>query len=157
MEPLTKKVILTTVVGILAAASFSTAYSTTRNYVEAAKATHLLGGELTDLEVTEDAVFLTFHFNNTSSLDIVLLKIQFNLYANGRFLGNILMRERTLLTPGEEYLVVEAELHPIYKEELEEELEYTEKMLWYVTGGAVILLPFEEITVTISIEEYWVT
>jgi len=157
MEAKLRRIIFTLVVGILAAVSFSTMYSTTNNYVEVAKATHRLGGELVNLEMEGDTVLLTFHFNNTSSLDIVLLKIQFNLYANGRFLGNIDMREKTILEPGETDILVKAKLHPLYMEDLNKELEHTEKMLWFVRGGAVIVLPFEEITVTIEIQEYWVT
>ncbi len=157
MERETKKIILTVAVVVIAAASIYTMYTTTHNFVEVAKATHRLGGELVNLEKEDNFILLTFHFDNTSSLDIVLQKMQFNLYANGRYLGNFDMRERTILKPGEEFITIRRELHPLYVEDLEQELEYTEKVLWFVRGGAIIELPFEEMTITISIQEYWVT
>jgi hypothetical protein len=153
-----RKVILTFIVGICALASTYTLYTTTDNYVEAAKATHNLGGQLIDLQITaENTISLTFQFDNTSSLDIVLQKIAFNLYANGKFLGNYDRRERTLLTPGKAEITITAHVHPLYFEGLQKEQEFSEVILWYATGGAVIELPFEEMTVTMLIQEYWVT
>ncbi len=158
MEPQSKKIILSSVVGILTVASCYTLYTTTYNYVEATKATHRLGGELKDLYIAgENTIYLTFHFNNTSSLDIVLQSIMINVYANGKFLGNFDMRERTLLRPGETDITITAQIHPVYMSNLKTEQQYSEQMLWFVTGGAVIELPFEEMTVTITIQEYWVT
>ena len=144
MERETKKIILTVVVVAIAAASIYTMYTTTNNFVEVAKATHRLGGELDNLEREDNFIILTFHFHNTSSLDIVLQKMQFNLYANGRFLGNILMKEKRILKPGEEFITIREELHPLYVEDLERELEYTEKILWFVRGGAVISFPLKK-------------
>ena len=63
MERQTKKIILFVVVGLLSAASMYTIYTTTFNYVEAAKATHNLGGEIINLELEgENTVLLTFQF-----------------------------------------------------------------------------------------------
>lgn len=158
MEQRTRKIILSVVVTILMVASVYTMYTTTSNYVEAAKATHRLGGEVIELEMEEEnVVLLTFRFNNTSSLDIILQNIQVNIYANGRYLGNFDRREKTPLKPGISEIVFRAELHPIYLESLEQERETSEMILWFISGGAVIELPFEEMTITISIQEYWVT
>lgn len=151
-----RKIILTLLVTMLTAASYYTMHTTTSNYVESARATHYLGGELTDLTVEESTVYLTFQFNNTSSLDIILQKIAFNLYANGKFLGNFDRRDRPLIPPGTAYITVTAELHPIYMENLRQE-QQSEKILWFITGGTVIELPFKEMTVTTSVQEYWVT
>lgn len=152
------KIILTVLVTLLAAASFYTLYTSTSNYVEAAKATHMLGGQLTSLEVAgESTVLLTFHFNNTSSLDIVIQTIAVNVYANGKFLGNFDRRERISLPPGEADITLTAEIHPVYMDNLTLEQTYSETILWFITGGVVVELPFEEMTVTVSIQEYWVT
>lgn len=132
-------------------------YTSTRNYVEAAKATHHLGGELISLHIAEEStILLTFQFHNTSSLDIVVQRIAFNLYANGKFIGNFDRRERTLLSPGTAEITVVAKVHSIYMEDLRKE-QTSEKILWFITGGTVIELPFKEMTVTTSIQEYWVT
>lgn len=155
---LTKKIILTLIVTLLAAASFYTLTTTTSSYVEAAKATHQLGGQLTNLEIAEEnTIYLTFHFNNTSSLDIVIQRIAVNVYANGKFLGNFDRRERILLPPGEADITLTAVIHPVYMDSLTEEQAHAETILWFITGGAVVELPFEEMTVPISIQEYWVT
>ncbi len=158
MEQQTRKTVLFVVVGLLTVVSAYTIYTTTSNYVEAAKATHNLGGEIINLELEgENTILLTFQFKNTSSLDIVLQNIQINVYANGRYLGNFDRREKTILKPGEAQIVFRAEVHPIYMGNLEQERESSEMILWYFYGGAVIELPFEEMTITIPIQEYWVT
>lgn len=152
------RIILTILVTLLAAASFYTLYTATSNYVEAAKATHRLGGQLQSLEVVgENTVLLTFHFNNTSSLDIVIQTIAVNVYANGKFLGNFDRRERIFLPPGEADITLTAEIHPFYMDNLTLEQTYSETILWFITGGVVVELPFEEMTITVSIEEFWVT
>jgi hypothetical protein len=151
-----RRKILTLLVAVVAGVSYSTMHTATENYVESAKATHNLGGELTDLTVEETTVYVTFQFTNTSSLDIILQKIAFNLYANGKFLGNFDRRDRPLLPPGQSLITVTAELHPVYMENLKQE-QQSETILWFITGGTVIELPFKEMTVTTSIQEYWVT
>ncbi|MBU7042208.1 MAG: hypothetical protein HXS47_01360 [Theionarchaea archaeon] len=158
MERLKKKIIYTAAVGIITAVSFFIMYSTTENYIQATRATHQLGGELVALEFEgEDVVNVTFNFHNTSTLDIYLQKIAFNLYANGRFLGNYDMREKTLLPPGETQITITAKIHRIYMEGLRSEKEYTENLLWVTKGGAVIELPFKGMTISVDIIEYWVT
>jgi len=158
MERQAKKIMYTIVVGLLTAVSFFTMYSTTYGYVQATRATHELGGDLIGLEIKdEDVVSLTFNFTNTSTLDIYLQRIAFNLYANGRFLGNYDMREKTLLPPGQTTITVTAEIHPLYMEGLRVEKQFSENLIWYTLGGAVIELPFKEMTITIDIKGYWVT
>jgi hypothetical protein len=158
MERQTKKIIYTIVVGLCAAASFFIMYSTTDDYVQASRATHHLGGDLVNLEfIDEDIIDLTFSFNNTSTLDIYVQRIAFNLFANGRFLGNYDMRDKTLLPPGETQITITAEIHPIYMEGLRSEKQYSENLLWVTGGGAVIELPFKGMTISVDIEGYWVT
>lgn len=158
MEQKTKKIIYTLFVGLLTAVSFFTMYTTTDGYVQATRATHLLGGDLIDLEIIdEDTVNLTFNFNNTSTLNIYLQKIAFNLYANGRFLGNYDMREKTLLPPGNTTITITAQIHRVYMEGLRVEKQYSENLIWYTDGGVVIELPFKEMTVSVDIFGYWVT
>lgn len=158
MEQQLRKLLLTAVVVTLSAVSFSTLYSTTSNYVETTKATHRLGGNLVNLEIVSPSTLnFTFHFSNTSTITVTLQKIAFNVYANGTFLGNFDMREPTLIPPGEIDVTVKAEVHPFYLGDLTSELEESQKIIWFIKGGSVIELPFGQITVSLPVEEYWVT
>lgn len=156
---------LTALVFILTLVSIVTMNITATNYVEVAKATQKMEAHLVNLEIEGDTVFLTFRFNNDSSLDIVLVNVQFNIVANKKYVGNYGTRERIILGPGETDIVVRAEVHSYYLmkligygfESIQSYLYGPHEIHWFVDGAAVIELPFEETTVNVEIEEQWVS
>lgn len=166
MEPEKRKLTVTLVAVLLAAVSIFITNSTADNYVEVVKATQGMEAKLINLEIKGNTVFLTFRFNNESSLDIALLNVQFNLYGNGEYVGNYDMRKKTMLTTGDTDVVVEAEIYSRYVQELigsEDEtlesflLSKSGEIQWFLYGAAVIELPFENETVNQPIREQWVS
>jgi hypothetical protein len=166
MEPERRKLIITLVVVLLAAASISIMNSTAENYLEVVKATQGMEADLMNLEIEENTVFMTFRFNNESSLDIALINVQFNLYANTEYVGNFDMRKRTILNTGDNDVIVEAEIYPRYIQELtgsEDEtlesflLSKSGEIQWFLYGAAVIELPFGEDTINVQIRKQWVS
>lgn len=164
MNPTTRKLILTVVVLLCACGSISFMRTTYNNYTEFLRAVQGMEEELINLEIEGNTVFLTFQFKNESSWELYLINVQFNLYANREYVGNFDMRKRILLQPGETDVVVTAELHPRYVEELTGDEDITLQSFvqavgiqWFIYGGAVIELPFEKEVRKVSIEEQWVS
>ncbi len=150
-----QKVVLTVVAAISALVCVSAMNTTATNYVEVAKATQQMKGELINLEIVEEnTVVLTFRFSNISSLDIFMQRISVNIYANGQYVGNFDMKERTALYEGDTLTVIRAVINPHYLPKLKAESDKG-KIQWYISGAAVIELPFEEKWVNLRIEEVW--
>jgi LEA14-like dessication related protein len=155
MKSESRKFTMTAIAGIITVWSIFTMYSNAPFYIEITKATQ--GMEVTLIEfqkVDETTILLTFEFENTSSLDITLNSLIFNLYANSEFMGNFGMRERKILPPGNTTVMMVADVQERYIEEL----PTGQSIQWTVNGGAVIELPMEEeVTYTIPITAGWVT
>ena len=163
---LKRKLTLTIVVIILALMSTVSITITAETYLEVARATQKMEAQLINVEIKENTIFLTFRFNNESNLNINLINVQFNLYCDRTFIGNYSMRENTVLGPGNNDIVVTVEVDPYY---VVKAIGYgyasiesfvnidIREIEWFMRGGAVIELPFEEATITIKITEYWVT
>lgn len=167
MESRTRKLILTLVVVIFGLASSFVIESTADTYMEVAKAESLMTAELVDLSVVGNTVILTFRFNNESSLDLVLINVQFNMYANREYVENYDMRERIPLETGETNVEIRIELIHRYVEKLtgseyitlQEHLQNKSgEVHWFMMGGAVIELPFGDFeSYNVRIEEQWVS
>lgn len=154
-----QKVVLTVVATISALVCVSAMNTTATNYVEMAKATQQMKGELINLEVAgEDTIVLTLRFSNISSLDLFVQRMSINIYANGEYLGNFDMKERTPLVEGDTLTVIRAVINPYYLPKLKAESDKGE-IHWYISGAAVIEFPFEKwdvpLTVNLRIEEAW--
>jgi len=167
MERRTGKLILTLVVIIFGSASIYVINSTADTYMEVAKAESLMRAKLIDFSVEENTVILTFRFNNESSLDLVLINVQFNMYGNRVYVGNYDMRERIPLKTGEKDVEIRVELIPRYVEKLVGSddttlqsyvLSGSGSIQWFLTGAAVVELPFGEFeSYNVTIREQWVS
>ena len=67
------------------------------------------------------------------------------------------MREETILSPGETFITVTADIHPLYLKDFQSEKEHSEEISWFITGGFVIQLPFEDLVSMETFEETGVT
>ena len=166
MKRRTGKLILTLVVIIFGSASIYVINSTADTYMEVAKAESLMRAKLIDFSVEENTVILTFRFNNESSLDLVLINVQFNMYGNREYVGNYDMRERIPLKTGETDVEIRVELIPRYVEKLAGSdtalqsyvLSGSGSIQWFLMGAAVVELPFGEFeSYNVTIREQWVS
>jgi hypothetical protein len=166
MELKTRRIILTVLMLIFAATSISFMNTTAHNYGEFLKATQQMKGKLIALDVQGNAVILTLQFNNDSSWDIDLIKVQFNLYGNGTYVGNFDTWDVVPLNSGLTEVVVRAEVDPYYVKKLTGRdditiqyylLDSSESIEWFMNGAAVIELPLEDETRNIEVRERWVS
>lgn len=155
MELKTQRAVLTAVVALFTMVCVFAMDATAQNYVEVARATQQMGGELISLEtVGEDTILLTFEFNNASALELVLLRIQVNVYVNDVFIGNFDMKDKTYLKNGVAHVVLTGKVHPYNLPKYEAEIDKGE-VQWFIVGAAVVQLPFHNETVNLRIEEAW--
>ncbi|KYK38657.1 MAG: hypothetical protein HXS46_17635 [Theionarchaea archaeon] len=167
MEARTRRLVVTLIMIIAALGSIFTMKLTADTYMEVAKAESLMKAKLVGLDVVGNTVILTFRLNNESVLDLDLINIQFNMYANREYVGNYDMRERTPLKTGETEVEIRIELIDRYVRTITGE-DYTtlESFLqsgsgsiqWFLTGAAVVELPFGEFeSYNVSVREQWVS
>ena len=163
-EPLKRKLILTFLVVILASVSMHVMNSTADTYLEVAEAEALMEAHLVDLAVAGNSITLTFRFNNESTLTLVLINVQFNMYANREFMGNYDMREKITLGKGDTDIEITIEIDSHYVENLAGSDTTVESYLlkksiqWQMVGAAVIELPFgEDESYNVRIREQWVS
>jgi len=158
MKQQKQKIILTVVVGFFGSVCLFATYSTGFNLVEGSKAGRELKITLVNLEVMgDDTIVITFQFTNVSALDIVVQKIGINIYANKEYMGNFDMQERTTLKQGDTDIIFKAVVSPHNLPKLKAVIGNSQEIQWHIKGGAVIELPFHEMTTVVSIDEVWVS
>ena len=150
---------VTIVLAILAAFSAGSIASSAMNYMQGMSATRNVQLELSSLELRDDGnpeVFITFHLENRSPINMKVKTFHFGLYLNENFIGSNYapFAERNLAGFEETRMDFVIPVRPVFLQYIKRARQ-EEGFSWFVRGKAKLLLPFKGKEFWLNVREHW--